>query len=159
VLRRAQADGNPQLELLLFERADLIKGAAGKKKVIELIAERIDIDRCLVYCNEEPQVDQALAILRTNRRRATGFTASRLEGADRSLILRDFGEGLYEFIVAIRCLDEGIDIPDTRHAVILASSKTEREWIQRRGPVEASRTNSHPSGRLCVSAAQMPRPH
>jgi predicted helicase len=30
-------------------------------------------------------------------------------------------------------LDEGIDIPNTRNALIMASSKTEREWIQRRG--------------------------
>ena len=37
--------------------------------------------------------------------------------------------------MAIRCLDEGIDIPVTDHALIIASSTVEREYIQRRGRV------------------------
>jgi len=36
-------------------------------------------------------------------------------------------------VVSIRCLDEGIDIPAVSHALILASSKNPREYIQRRG--------------------------
>jgi len=135
ILRRAEAEGNNSLEMLLFERADLIKGAVGKLAVVEHVAALPQVDKCLVYCNEEPQVDQALSVLRAKRRRAVGYTASRLEGVDRSIILREFSDGVYEFAVAIRCLDEGIDIPDCRQAVILASSKTEREWIQRRGRV------------------------
>ena len=38
-------------------------------------------------------------------------------------------------VVAIRCLDEGVDIPDASHALILASSKNPRQFIQRRGRV------------------------
>ena len=38
-------------------------------------------------------------------------------------------------IVSIKCLDEGIDIPSTTHALILASSKNPREFIQRRGRI------------------------
>ena len=38
-------------------------------------------------------------------------------------------------LVSIRCLDEGIDIPSTTHALILASSKNPREFIQRRGRI------------------------
>jgi superfamily II DNA/RNA helicase len=38
-------------------------------------------------------------------------------------------------LVAIRCLDEGVDIPSVSHALILASSKNPREFIQRRGRV------------------------
>ncbi len=89
----------------------------------------------MVYCNDEEQVEASLATLTMSSRRSIGFTSFRLAGNDRPSILRDFATGLYEFIVAIRCLDEGIDIPDARHALILASSKTEREWIQRRGRI------------------------
>lgn len=35
--------------------------------------------------------------------------------------------------VAIRCLDEGIDMPDIRMGFILASSTNPRQFIQRRG--------------------------
>jgi superfamily II DNA or RNA helicase len=38
-------------------------------------------------------------------------------------------------LVSIRCLDEGIDIPDVSHALILASSQNPRQFIQRRGRV------------------------
>ena len=36
-------------------------------------------------------------------------------------------------ILAIKCLDEGVDIPAISHGIVLSSSKTKREWIQRRG--------------------------
>ena len=38
-------------------------------------------------------------------------------------------------LVSIRCLDEGVDIPDVSHALILASSQNPRQFIQRRGRV------------------------
>jgi hypothetical protein len=38
-------------------------------------------------------------------------------------------------LVSIKCLDEGVDIPDISHAVILASSRNYREFVQRRGRV------------------------
>src|SRR5215217_6489670 len=38
-------------------------------------------------------------------------------------------------LVAIKCLDEGVDIPTVDHALILASSRNPREFIQRRGRV------------------------
>lgn len=50
-------------------------------------------------------------------------------------ILDGFAEGDYEILLAKRVLDEGVDIPQIRQAVLLASSSVEREWIQRRGRV------------------------
>jgi superfamily II DNA or RNA helicase len=38
-------------------------------------------------------------------------------------------------LLAIKCLDEGVDIPSATHALILASSQNPREYIQRRGRV------------------------
>jgi superfamily II DNA or RNA helicase len=38
-------------------------------------------------------------------------------------------------LVAIRCLDEGVDIPDARTAYLLASSSNPRQFIQRRGRI------------------------
>ena len=58
---------------------------------------------------------------------------SQMEG-DRSETLRwlDRRGGV---VVAIKCLDEGVDVPSVTHAFILASSKNPREFIQRRGRV------------------------
>jgi superfamily II DNA or RNA helicase len=38
-------------------------------------------------------------------------------------------------MLAIKCLDEGVDIPEINRALILASSTNPREYIQRRGRV------------------------
>jgi len=38
-------------------------------------------------------------------------------------------------LLSINCLDEGVDIPSIDHAIILASSKNPRQYIQRRGRV------------------------
>ena len=37
--------------------------------------------------------------------------------------------------MAIKCLDEGVDIPYLKNAIILSSSQNPREHIQRRGRV------------------------
>jgi superfamily II DNA or RNA helicase len=44
-------------------------------------------------------------------------------------------------LIAIRCLDEGVDIPAIKTAIILASSSNPRQFIQRRGRI----LRPHPS--------------
>jgi superfamily II DNA or RNA helicase len=38
-------------------------------------------------------------------------------------------------LVEIKCLDEGLDVPATKNAIILASTSNPREYIQRRGRI------------------------
>lgn len=133
ILRLQRREGDNQLELLLFERANIVKGAEGKFTILNKLAKDRSINSCMIYCNDENQVSESLKILASEGRKSIGFTSARLANTDREKILQDFATGVYDFIVAIKCLDEGIDIPDTRNALIMASSKTEREWIQRRG--------------------------
>ena len=56
-----------------------------------------------------------------------------MEG-DRDETLRYFSKN-GGVLVSIKCLDEGVDIPSTTHALILASSQNPREFIQRRGRI------------------------
>ena len=55
--------------------------------------------------------------------------------AERERLRQQFESGELQGLVAIRCLDEGVDIPAIRHAVILASSSNPRQFIQRRGRI------------------------
>ncbi len=57
------------------------------------------------------------------------------KASDRKKIIEDFNNGDIQGIVAISCLDEGIDIPSIKTAVIMSSSDNPREYIQRRGRV------------------------
>jgi superfamily II DNA or RNA helicase len=54
-------------------------------------------------------------------------------GEERIISLDLFKAGSYKVLTAIKCLDEGIDIPQIERAIILASSTNPREFVQRRG--------------------------
>lgn len=54
---------------------------------------------------------------------------------DRDLLLEEFENGDVQLLHAIKCLDEGVDVPKTRNAIFVASGKNKREYIQRRGRV------------------------
>src|SRR5690606_38228971 len=53
----------------------------------------------------------------------------------RQQLLADFDAKILQALVAMKCLDEGVDVPSTRIAFILASSSNPREFIQRRGRI------------------------
>ena len=53
----------------------------------------------------------------------------------RESILKNFASGVYKALVAVKCLDEGVDVPATQTAIIVASTTNPREFIQRRGRV------------------------
>ena len=45
----------------------------------------------------------------------------------------NFAKGELGVLLAIRCMDEGVDIPSAKLGIILASSGNIKEFIQRRG--------------------------
>jgi superfamily II DNA or RNA helicase len=54
---------------------------------------------------------------------------------DRLRIKKSFADKDIQALVAIKCLDEGVNIPSIKTAFILASSTNPREYVQRRGRV------------------------
>lgn len=66
--------------------------------------------------------------------KASKFTAS--EDAQTRMDLIDrFNKGYINYLVAIKCLDEGINIPSIKSALILSSNDNYREFVQRRGRI------------------------
>lgn len=135
-------------EMLLIQRARLIAGAKNKLKVLrELMESRKDSFYNLVYCGstyvedevrqeEIRQINAVTNILGNElNMRVAKFTSEETR-AERTRIIEDFSSGdNLQAIVAIKCLDEGVNIPAIRNAYILASSTNPREFIQRRGRV------------------------
>lgn len=62
------------------------------------------------------------------------FTAEE-DTKTRLQLIDDFNENRVDSLVAIRCLDEGVNIPSIKSALILSSSEDPREFIQRRGRI------------------------
>ena len=123
------------LESLMRQRADILNRAQNKiEKLVELLQGERDLHHALFYC-VPGQLDEVLSILGNDLGiRARRFTARESTG-ERVQILEDFAQGNLQALVAIRCLDEGVDVPDTRVAYILASTGNPREFIQRRGRI------------------------
>lgn len=55
--------------------------------------------------------------------------------ARRAEALRDLRSGAAQALIAVRTLDEGIDVPDAKIAVIAAGSTSRRQRLQRIGRV------------------------
>ncbi len=144
------ADSDEDLEQgalrLLIKRARLLGSAANKMwaldKLIASLPERPT--KAIFYCGdgrtndrikeEEVRQIQAVARLLGERHglRVRNFTY-RETPSERDEILRDLRSGFLDGVVAIRCLDEGIDLPELRMGFLLASSTNPRQFIQRRG--------------------------
>ena len=129
------------LQILIFKRAKIIKQAEGKNLIARKILEKNyqSKDRWLVYCDDVNQINRIEDSL-------NGLNLPLLKyydamSGDKIETLNYFGEkgGV---LLAIKCLDEGIDIPSATHALILASSQNPREYIQRRGRVLRSNPES-----------------
>jgi len=73
-------------------------------------------------------------LLSTNDVKASKFTASE-NVSTRMKLIDSFNKGLINYLVAIRCLDEGINIPSIKSALILSSNDNYREFVQRRGRI------------------------
>lgn len=122
------------IENLIFQRSRVVKSAEAK---ISLAGNILEMnyrtgDRWLIYCEDREQLQRVVEEIRSKDLTCDQYY-SYME-SDRGATLDKFVQ-LGGILVAIRCLDEGVDIPAVTHAVILASSKNPREFIQRRGRV------------------------
>ena len=131
-----------RLAHLQYERADIIKEAEAKLTALrKKLSETESVSRSIIYCNNFEQMDEVQEILRDlgiRYRRFTGQEGTRAlpeynGHSERDWALRDFGRDEIEVLIAIKCLDEGVDIPSATTGYILASSGNPREFIQRRG--------------------------
>lgn len=120
---------------LLIQRARVAKKAAAKSALAAEVVSRYSEQgqRWLVYCEDQEQLRAVRGAIEETGIREVYEYHSAMEG-DPESTLRVF-EQSGGVVIAIRCLDEGVDIPSTTHALILASSRNPREFIQRRGRV------------------------
>ena len=141
------ADPNSPLGFLLRQRAGVLGHAEGKlaKLRADLEARRNEWFQ-LIYCAEgrrpseqgDPpgpkQVDEVMDLVGNQLHLSVHSYVSETPRPDRRVLLRRFGAGDdLRALVAMRCLDEGVDIPDARVGYLLASSSNPRQFIQRRG--------------------------
>lgn len=140
-------------EILALQRSRLIAGASGKLSALQDVIEPYRKEKnLLVYCGattlatdemdieedspqELRQIDATIHMLGNE----LGMSVARFTAAEnieeRATIKEQFLLGRLQAIVAIKCLDEGVNIPGIKTAFILASTTNPKEYIQRRGRV------------------------
>ncbi|TCJ41257.1 DEAD/DEAH box helicase family protein [Parafrankia sp. BMG5.11] len=152
---RQMGPGSERLKALLMQRARLIGAAENKMVELEALLETEKVQaHSLFYCSDgrtivdedadgaesaddSVEMKQRHAVAQALMRRGvrvSPFTSDENRWQRRE-ILRQFKDGETEAMVAIRCLDEGIDVPACRTAYLIASSRNPRQFIQRRGRI------------------------
>lgn len=145
--RYEDPDESDGLKRLLLKRALLVAGCKMKlEKLKEVISPFKDTYYNLIYCgavsyvdisdpSESSQLKSVVSMLtRDLRMKVERFTAME-DIYIRETIKDHFESKFVNGIVAIKCLDEGVNIPCIQRAFILASSTNPKEYIQRRGRV------------------------
>ena len=92
------------------------------------------LDYSLVYAGDQI-FDRAKIILGKELKVKIHEFTSRQSRAKRKELLTAFAKQEIQCLLAMKCLDEGVDVPPTRVAYFLASSSNPREFVQRRGRV------------------------
>lgn len=134
----------------MLKRARIIAGTAEKlPKLKEVITPYKDESHILVYCGvadidadskdpTEPdsrQIDSVCRLLGNDLDMRVSRFTSQEDMKERKDIRQKFSNSFLQALVAIKCLDEGFNIPEIRVAFILASTTNPKEYIQRLGRV------------------------
>jgi superfamily II DNA or RNA helicase len=125
-------------------KRQLLKDQAESKtsEIIKIIKKLIEINsfkNTLIYCpkgydNNERYIHILQDLIQ--EKFPSINTATFLgETNNRDLLLKDFEDETVHMLLAIKCLDEGVNIPKTMNAIFVASGQNYREFIQRRGRV------------------------
>lgn len=141
---------DPKFRAILTKRARIIAGAKNKLEALYNILKDYKNERnMLIYCGtakysdddfEDLKVETSQIKLVVNHLIDMGIMAHKFTSnenqSERKEIINSFkSENGLQALVAIKCLDEGVNIPAIKTAFILASSMNPKEYIQRRGRV------------------------
>lgn len=129
---------------LLTKRSSIVKKSASKvRKLEEMVSDKnntYSFKNSVIYCGhgkdyetEESIIDAVTRILAKNGHYSVSqFTSHTV---DRASVLKEFENGNYDVLAAIKCFDEGVDVPKLEKIYIMASDALIRQTIQRRGRV------------------------
>lgn len=141
---------NSIIEHLLLKRKRIINKAKNKldilPEILKKVQKRTELRYCFTYApaGEITDDDRSIQgdnirIIRKMQKIINQFSPETRthaylgETEDRKSILDNFEKGKIDILLAINCLDEGIDIPRTSIGIFTSSTGNPRQFIQRRG--------------------------
>ncbi|MEG3439501.1 DEAD/DEAH box helicase family protein [Pannus brasiliensis CCIBt3594] len=129
VMVSARSAGGRRAMLAHREAKEISSGTEGKLRVLaELICEHYP-EPILIFTNDNATV------YRVSREFLIPAITHQTPVKERHEILTRFREGEYKTLVTSHVLNEGVDVPEARIAIILSGTGSAREYIQRLGRV------------------------
>lgn len=131
-----------KIESVSNRRALIIKKATNKLDVLNTFVKdgSLDFKNSVVYCGqgkdtetENHIINEVTKILSQNQNYFVSQFTSKTK--DRKLVLDAFKDDDYDVLIAIKCFDEGIDVPKLSKLFIMSSDGNLRQTVQRRGRV------------------------
>lgn len=110
--------------------------AEDKYRILGEILDNMEepIDHLIIFCSPQ-QRKRVLQILNEKNINPKAEFTYNEDLKLRKKLLDGFDKGEYKALVAMRCLNEGVDVPSTDKVIIMSSSSNPAEYIQRRGRV------------------------
>ncbi len=141
-------ENRKKLDDLKMQRSRVVKKASCKiAKLLEMVESgNYDFANAVVFCaegkinlgdeyGEQKIIDFVTKALSSGKHKRY-YPAKYTSGEnDRPARLENFKEGITDALVAIKCFDEGMDVPALDKIYIMASDSSMRQTIQRRGRV------------------------
>ncbi len=129
VMASARSQKGRRAMLAHRESKEIALGTDGKLRVLaDLLAQHYP-ERILIFTNDNATV------YRISQELLIPAITHQTPVKERHEILTHFREGEYKTLVASHVLNEGVDVPDARVAIILSGTGSNREYIQRLGRV------------------------
>ena len=126
------------LQMKLIRRARIKKNAGNKLVLLENCLKSLQdqdiLYDALIYVDNEDFLQELQNMLTSNDIRTTKFTGSNTV-EERLSAIKNLRTHSINAIVAIKCLDEGVDIPSAKLAFFLSNNTDPREYVQRLGRV------------------------
>jgi superfamily II DNA or RNA helicase len=125
-----------QAKVAELKLKEIVHQARGKLDVLDRLLREHRDQQMLIFTAHNRFAYQIA------RRHLVPVITHQTHAAERKAILEGFQTGLYRAIVTSRVLNEGVDVPEAKVAVVLGGSASAREYIQRLGRVLRKRGNA-----------------
>ena len=135
-----------EVEKLLLLRKQIIHKAKNKivlfQEIIQEIKKHKELEYCFVYVPEGygenvkgEKFSYIEELTKTLYKVSPETTSNTFLGGDvlRQDKLKGFSDGKIDVLLAMKCLDEGVDIPKAKIGIFASSTGNPRQFIQRRG--------------------------
>ncbi len=130
LMRLSAFDEDARRALLARGRLQtLLAGCEHKLLTLDKLLREYWHERCLIFTEHNAVVYQIA------RRHLIPALTHETKAAERKQILDAFQQGHYRAIATSKVLNEGVDVPEAKVAIVLGGSSSAREYIQRLGRV------------------------